>query len=957
MRPALVALLAVLAGLGALGVPGASAQSSGDLPDGSIVLSRQVEGDVLARLPDGTGQPVITGLAGPRGVAVMPDGTVVVAESGANRVVGIGGRYGDELTTVATIPFPNSLAAGADGTLFVTSFSEGRLVAVDLDTGAVVDRATGLDAPSGVAVRNDTAYVVELNAQRVVAVDPAGQVTPVVEALPAPVGVAVGRGTTLYVTDAERGEVLQVEAGEATPLATLPSPQTLATDPANPLGDDPFRLLVATADGVVELDPATGEGPVAAPVPGAVGVAVVGAVAAPPTTAPPTTAAEPDEGVVTTTAAPTTTEAGDVLAATAEPEDDVSGSPVPVVLGALAILAVVGGFLLLQLRRATAPDDDEDEEPRDETPLHEAFGPCVTEELEVERAQAALNSNMAQLEALQRRIEDGTERIDAAEQRRAEAAAARLAEQERVAGAVAAGELDDPGPHPIHLAEARLRTDEGRAALAAYRDGELSPLGLAQRWKELEEAGAIERVRQAGARALEADLTVPGPLEREAAAEVAEIREDVAQAKVDLGRLVERTAVLRGELSAAQTALAACRDALGGGPVDDGHHHDPEQEAAWAAGAAAPGDEGGDGPEVVVPEAPDEAEVTAEPVPVGATAALEPMEVEPEPAAEVDDEPEPAAEVDDEPEPEPEPVAEVDVEVEPGDDVEGESEPVAEVDVEPEPAAEPEPEPEPEPAAEVDVEVEPGDDVEVESEPVAEVDDEPEPAAEPEPEPEPAAEVDDEPEPGDDVEVESEPVAEVDDEPEPEPAAEVDDEPEPEPEPEPAAEPEPEPEPEPAAEVDDEPEPVAEVDDEPEPGDDVEWEYVEVEVEVDEDGNEVEPVAEADQGEDLDPVARLFTDLASSADERIAAPAPPAPDPVAEPADGPDEADLAPTVAAMFGDAPVDPAWERRQALDLRDVPESDGDPTPAVLGWFRRRKERTDDDRPVGPPSGGPTR
>ena len=159
------------------------------------------------------------------------------------------------------------------------------------------------------------------------------------------------------------------------------------------------------------------------------------------------------------------------------------------------------------------------------------------------------------------------------------------------------------------------------------------------------------------------------------------------------------------------------------------------------------------------------------------------------------------------------------------------------------------------------------------------------------------------------------------------------------------------PEPEPVAEAvevvedrapEQDPEPVAEVAEEPEPTAD-----------------------DPDRpGGGLDPVARMFSDLAAGAAERAAAvPAPaPAPPVVTVPSE-PADADLGSTVAALFGDPPDTAEWQRRQALDLRDVPSGEADSTPAVLGWFRRRKERSgdavgDEDRvgggPLGPPGGG---
>src|SRR5690606_9305688 len=131
--------------------------------------------------------------------------------------------------------------------------------------------------------------------------------------------------------------------------------------------------------------------------------------------------------------------------------DEPSGSPWPVVLAAAAILAALGAFLLLQLRRAgRADDEDDDESDRlDGRALDEAFGPCVTEELELERAQAALASAGVQIESLRRRDEEGAGLVALARMRLAEARAARES--------LRAERPDEP--HPIHLAAETLTTD------------------------------------------------------------------------------------------------------------------------------------------------------------------------------------------------------------------------------------------------------------------------------------------------------------------------------------------------------------------------------------------------------------------------------------------------------------------------------------------------------------------
>src|SRR5690606_39183243 len=151
----------------------------------------------------------------------------------------------------------------------------------------------------------------------------------------------------------------------------------------------------------------------------------------------------------------------------------------------------------------------------------------------------------------------------------------------------------------------------------------------------------------AGDRARQADLSVPGPLEREAAAEVADAEADVAQARADLERLLRREASLREQVLAAEAALEACQRVH---PVDGpaGDHHDPEQEAAWSrpvgpaaspgAGAEAEPAPATTEPTVPEPAAPVEPEPVASGLGEPSPSLVPPTDVAPTPPDETEDE-------------------------------------------------------------------------------------------------------------------------------------------------------------------------------------------------------------------------------------------------------------------------------------------------------------------------------
>jgi glucose/arabinose dehydrogenase len=117
-----------------------------------------------ATVPAGyTVAPFATRLAGPRFMAIAPDGTLLVAERGADRVVALPDRDGngvaDETIVVGTgYDHAHSLAFAKDGTLYVAG--TGTLFAVDLGPDLrEVSRRPILELPQGGAHTTRTVTV------------------------------------------------------------------------------------------------------------------------------------------------------------------------------------------------------------------------------------------------------------------------------------------------------------------------------------------------------------------------------------------------------------------------------------------------------------------------------------------------------------------------------------------------------------------------------------------------------------------------------------------------------------------------------------------------------------------------------------------------------------------------------------------------------------------------------
>ena len=185
---------------------------------------------VSCDLESGETTVVAEGLAELYGVAVAPDGRLLVAEGGTGRLLRIG--QGGEVSTRATgLGRPAGVAAAPDGSCFVSDRDGGRVLHISAGTTTVLD---GLGSPQGLALHDDDLFVVDAlrkelivvslssRRQSIVARDlpvgfppgtPEGSLPGIPELMPGPLttfaGLAVAPDGVVYVAGDAEGSVLE----------------------------------------------------------------------------------------------------------------------------------------------------------------------------------------------------------------------------------------------------------------------------------------------------------------------------------------------------------------------------------------------------------------------------------------------------------------------------------------------------------------------------------------------------------------------------------------------------------------------------------------------------------------------------------------------------------------------------------------------------------------------------
>ncbi|MEY9990893.1 sugar lactone lactonase YvrE [Streptomyces sp. V4I8] len=143
--------------------------SHGIVADGELLHLTSQFGQVQTYDPKaGSTRERAGGLRRPLGITLAPDGSLVVAESDAGRVVAVDER--DARTVLADgLEQPVDVAFDAEGRCYVSDERLGAVLRIEAD-GPPTVVADGLDAPQGLAVLGDELFTVETGPRRLRAV-------------------------------------------------------------------------------------------------------------------------------------------------------------------------------------------------------------------------------------------------------------------------------------------------------------------------------------------------------------------------------------------------------------------------------------------------------------------------------------------------------------------------------------------------------------------------------------------------------------------------------------------------------------------------------------------------------------------------------------------------------------------------------------------------------------------
>jgi len=207
-------------------------------PDGSVYISDVKAGTIKQYTQDGRLNLILSGLSSPEGMAFLPDGSMVIAEQGTNRLV----RYDFASNTLT--PFldlvNNTGQLGVDGIfwngseLIVPDSPNGTVLVVSVDGSSVRQLASGLARPTGAwAAPDGNLLIADENGNAILRLHPDGTLEGVASVSVPDDVVEDSDGNVFVVTIGDNAvHLIKTQTGEDVTLVNgLIDPQGIIFDP------------------------------------------------------------------------------------------------------------------------------------------------------------------------------------------------------------------------------------------------------------------------------------------------------------------------------------------------------------------------------------------------------------------------------------------------------------------------------------------------------------------------------------------------------------------------------------------------------------------------------------------------------------------------------------------------------------------------------------------------------